>query len=354
MGYKSRQHYVPKFYLKNFSNTEASIGTFNLLSERYIKDASIRNMCQKNNFYGADKKMEEFLAKEIESGAAKIIETILMTNEFPSDLDEYQHLLAFLLVSEARNLKMADSQNKMVDYIAKVLLEGDPEFRKEGIDLDTITIGLKEPANHMIEFALESVKMVADLEPLLIQATGARTFITSDNPLIRYNPFYLDNDYPGGFGYMGRGLMLFFPIAHDKCILLYDRIVYDIPGAKDNVLSLNKARDIDRLNDLFYLNAYNNLFFSQRTPQTYIENLHHSNKKYPKLRDLSREVKTMKQIDSPNEIIHFANNRVTNKIKFSWLKYKAIASRIPIPKHMGGVNRMENPFIRAEVLSKNN
>ncbi|WP_267897364.1 hypothetical protein [Peribacillus glennii] len=43
-------------------------------------------MCQKNNFYGSDKKVENFLNEDIESKASPIIKGIINTNEFPSEL----------------------------------------------------------------------------------------------------------------------------------------------------------------------------------------------------------------------------------------------------------------------------
>ncbi|MEH7000886.1 DUF4238 domain-containing protein [Priestia megaterium] len=352
MGQKNRQHYVPKFYLRNFSDTERSINTYNLANEKYINNASIKDMCQKNNFYGADKKMETFLDKEIERKASVIITNILKKNKFPyQNVEDYVHLFSFLLVSEARNLKSADSSDQMVDYISKIFLQGNPEFRESGIDLDSYKIGYKEPANEMIKMALESVPNVVDLEPLLIivEKTGARKFITSDNPLIRYNSFYLRNNYPGGFGYLTRGLQLFFPVSYDKCILFYDSYVYDIPNAHENVLVLDRARDVDQLNELFYLNAYNNIFFNQKTKESYIEKIHYKNKKNQNIRDLEKEIKTFKEGNSNNAIINFTHNRVSKKIDFSWLKYTEYSKQLTIPAHMGGINRLESPFIRETV-----
>ncbi|WP_252240254.1 DUF4238 domain-containing protein [Cytobacillus solani] len=38
MAEKNRQHYVPKFYLKNFSNSKKSIDTYNISNSKYIKN----------------------------------------------------------------------------------------------------------------------------------------------------------------------------------------------------------------------------------------------------------------------------------------------------------------------------
>ncbi|WP_342615078.1 DUF4238 domain-containing protein [Peribacillus frigoritolerans] len=345
MGEKNRQHYVPKFYLRNFSDTEKSIDSFNIINSKYIPNASIRGMCQKHNFYGADNKVENFLDKEIEAKASVLIK------KFPNiNAEEYIHLVMFLLVSEARNLKHADSNNKMADYMAKTLMKEHPDFKD--IDLDSFIIEMKEPANYNIQIALESTPLILDLEPILIvEQTGARKFITSDNPLVRYNSFYLSKRYLGGFGYVTRGMQIFFPISPQKCILLYDSLAYDIPDAKNGVLTLRKARDVDQLNELFYLNAYNNVFFNQRIKKGYIEGIHNKNKQTPKIKELEREVASFKSPDSNGTLISFSQNRVSKKINFSWIKNSEFANSLNIPSHMGGINRTESPYIR-EVLAK--
>lgn len=207
---KNRQHYVPKFYLRNFSDNLNAIDTFNLTNAKYIQNASIKDMCQRHNFYGADNRIENFLNEVIETKACLLIRQVLETNEFPQTMQDYVHLFMFLLVSEARNLKVAESANHTVDMLAKAILEQHPDF--QDFDLDKFTIKLNEPATYNIQTAIEGTPLVLDLKPLLIveQTGGARRFITSDNPLIRYNSFYLSKNYPGGFGYINRGAQFFF------------------------------------------------------------------------------------------------------------------------------------------------
>lgn len=344
MGEKNRQHYVPKFYLRHFSETEKSIDTFNIGNSKYISNASIRGMCQKNNFYGADNRVETFLDKEIESKASIIINEILNTNKFPVGQD-FIHFVMFVLVSEARNLKRADSSDYMADYIAKLLMADHPEI--SDIDLDSFEVKLNEAANHNIKMAMRSLALVLDLKPLLIiEQTGARKFITSDNPVVRYNSFYFSKGYPGGFGYINRGLQFFFPISPQKCILLYDQLAYNIPSVENDVLILKRASDVDKLNELFYLNAYNNVFFNQKTKQSYIEGIHNKHKKTPKVNELEREIFTFQSVDSNNMLVSFGTNHVSKRINFSWMKTSDFANKLVIPSHMGGINREEWPPIR--------
>ncbi|MEQ2529213.1 DUF4238 domain-containing protein [Bacillaceae bacterium CLA-AA-H227] len=352
MGENKRQHYVPQFYLKNFSDSKKFINTYNISRSKYIPEASIRDMCQKENFYGADKKLEHFLNRVIETDTSTIIKDIINTNTFPNkEREEYIQLIVFLLVTEARNLKAADSTNNMFDIMSKNMLSLYPDIKKS--DLDSFKIKLEQPSHHNIKIAIESAPLVYDLEPLLIvEPTGARKFITSDNPVVRYNSFYLEKNYFAGFGHVTRGLQLFFPISPQKCILLYDKHAYDIKGEKNGVLNL-KAREVDQLNDLFYLNAYNNVFFNQKTKKEYIEGIHYKNKNIPKISELEREVSLFKSVNSHGSLFHFSQNKVSKKINFSWMKTSDFAKSLTMPAHLGGVHRTESLVIRRFIEERN-
>ncbi|MGQ8826946.1 DUF4238 domain-containing protein [Bacillus sp. NA_146.1] len=349
MAEKNRQHYVPQFYLRHFSNTGKAIGTFHIARSKYIPNASIKDMCQKHNFYGSDNEIENFLDKEIERKAAIILKGILETNTFPrKSTEEYRHLIRFLLVSEGRNLKFADSNNNIVDFIMKSILKETTEFKDK--NLDDIKIGLKQSPVLGIQYSLEMVPFLMDLKPLLIvEKTGARKFITSDNPLVRYNPFYINKCYECGFGYPNRGIQLFFPISPEKCILLYDQYAYDIPEENNGVLILKKAREVDKLNELFYLNAYNNIFFNQITKRNLIDRIYTENKSEPKTKELEREISTLKSSDSNNELMLISKNSVRKNINFAWMKISDYANSLEIPSHAGGIHRMESRFIRDDL-----
>nr|WP_252240478.1 DUF4238 domain-containing protein [Cytobacillus solani] len=274
-----------------------------------------------------------------------MLKDIIETNQFPKDDDKYYHLVLFLLVSEGRNLKLADSTNHMADFMAKEMLKVHPDFKD--MDLDAFKIELSQPASLNLEAAMKGLPLVVDLEPILIvEQTGARKFITSDNPLVRYNSFYLSKNYPRGFGYITRGLQLFFPISPRTCILLYDSVAYDIPEKRNGILTLKKARDVDLLNELFYLNAYNNVFFNQTTKKDYIEGIHYKNSRTPKINDLEREIVSYNSTDSNSKLIAMSPNKVNKKINFPWIKNSDYTNSLKIPAHMGGLNRMESPFIR--------
>ena len=58
MADKKRQHYVPRFYLKNFSiNSEGkAIGIYNVEKCKFIPSGSLKSQAYENYFYGEDEK----------------------------------------------------------------------------------------------------------------------------------------------------------------------------------------------------------------------------------------------------------------------------------------------------------
>ncbi|KJH56490.1 hypothetical protein CHCC20488_2500 [Bacillus paralicheniformis] len=348
MGEKSRQHYVPKFYLRNFSDNDSSIGTFIIAQTGYRQHASIKDMCQKNNFYGDDKVVENNLHKHIESPVGRIIKRIIETDtipDFEEEFDDYYKLLEFLLVSEARNLKSADSANHSVDVVAKMLLKDDSRFKD--VDLDRYEIGLTTPANLIIQNAIKYTPLILDLEPILIVQKTPRKFITSDNPLVRYNSLYVNRNYHGkGSGLVTRGLQIFLPISSQKCLLFYDSTTYDIPKAKNRIITLTKAREVDWLNELFYLNSYDNVYFNQRIKEDYLKKLYYKNRKFPRTKELDREITFFESTGDNSLLMNMVNNRVEKKIALPWINESKFAKDLILPEHMGGLMRMESTIIR--------
>ena len=78
MTEKKNQHYLPKFYLRNFSyyNNEKQIGLYNIFNSFFIHQAKLKTQGSKNFYYGKDGIIENFLS-EHEGRFAKIVKEII-------------------------------------------------------------------------------------------------------------------------------------------------------------------------------------------------------------------------------------------------------------------------------------
>ncbi len=102
---KKRQHYVPKFYLRNFSveGNGKQIGIFNTNQELYIQNGALAKQAYMPFFYGKDGKIEDLLSLQ-EGEASSVIREIINTGKLPLyNSLEYKILLLFVILTASRN-----------------------------------------------------------------------------------------------------------------------------------------------------------------------------------------------------------------------------------------------------------
>lgn len=100
---KRRQHYVPKFYLRNFSENNKSVGIYLFKENKMIKHASINDNLWKEYYYGEDAVVENKLA-DYEGRWNEIISSILETESLPDTEKDLACLRFFILIASARTL----------------------------------------------------------------------------------------------------------------------------------------------------------------------------------------------------------------------------------------------------------
>lgn len=261
---KKKHHYVPQFYLKLFSNNEKSVGMFTNKSKHYIADASIKTQAYEDYLYGKTDEIENELMR-IEGEVATTIKNILKTKSFPKkDSEEYYTFLLFLTLSEARVSRAGESSNSQLKkFIAETLtISPNCEYTKD--ELDKANFEYTVPNLLPMKVAAKTYLMLLDLKPVLIKSNCDRQFITSDNPIIRYNYFYVVRNYQlRGYGLGTRGFQVILPISPKYAIMLYDSKVYDVNNLNQGIIHLSKGKNIDELNRLIYLNSYLYIFFQQ-------------------------------------------------------------------------------------------
>src|ERR1700676_1796434 len=109
MAKNKKQHYVPKFYLKFFSNKQENthLGLYHFKSNKWIPAADLKNQAYEDYFYGKDAVLEEGLAN-LEEDAAVVLKEIINSEKFPKQCTkEYWLLWTFVLVQTYRTLSSA-------------------------------------------------------------------------------------------------------------------------------------------------------------------------------------------------------------------------------------------------------
>jgi hypothetical protein len=103
---------------------------------------------------------------------------------------------------------------------------------------------------------------VDDLKCCLVRNKTQRDFVTSDDPAILTNRFYMQRLNRCDFGIASSGVMLVLPLTPRYLLLCYDRGVYAIPDKANNCIDVTVAADVSALNELQYLKAAENIYFS--------------------------------------------------------------------------------------------
>ncbi|MEJ0103132.1 MAG: DUF4238 domain-containing protein [Bacteroidota bacterium] len=129
---------------------------------------------------------------------------------------------------------------------------------------DPVLLALVNSADkvHLLDYL--SCKLIVNLSYL--------PFITSDNPVVKYNQFLEAKEaYVGATGIAVKGIQIFLPIHPRMMICLYDPAIYTC-GEDHKVTVITESIDeVHQLNSLQYLNSHSQLFFNDFISKEYIE-----------------------------------------------------------------------------------
>ena len=330
---KKNQHYVPQFYLRNFSNDKKSIGMFLIDEQKQIPYVSIKKTAYREHLYGEDGTLENGLANN-EGEWSRIIGKIVDTEKIDLNEEEYIMLLLFLTLTEARTSKMADYNNAHLSTLINLTFK-----MKKGRDED-LGAHYNIPNLMAMQAAAKMTPILTDLNLLLIINKSNRGFITSDNPVVRYNQYFIFRNYYRNYGLGQMGIQLFVPLNQKICLCVYDDIMYT--PISDNIITICSGSQINELNKLFLYNAYERIYFNNAQKESYI-------------RSLSRYKKESKVFDIPilgarnNYVVPYSYDSVYEKIKLDFFKINPNLMTIPLPLHMAGIMRPKaEEFIQEE------
>lgn len=311
MNEKIYNHYIPQFLMKNFSLNGKSIGLYIKESKRYTEKASIKKICGKDYLYGKTSKLEDLLC-EIEGEWAKIIKKICNSEKLPSNENEKKLLYAFFTISESRTLYIAEQIEKDFNDV----LKNDVKYARylklnqyEAINMDDTKIKLNIPNLIPILCAAKLVESIYDELALVLVVNKTNvSYILSDYPITKYNPYLLDT--ANGYGWKQKGILAFAPISPNCMLALIDEKSYKLRSLWSKKVVIKNKATILELNKLMALQADKFLLFDNKVSKDYIE-LITSEKLKDSITDTSKLC-----------ITHFHAKSVKNKITLPFLKQR--------------------------------
>ncbi|WP_322050569.1 DUF4238 domain-containing protein [Paraburkholderia bannensis] len=256
-----KHHFVPKFYLKRFSEDRKSINAYILKSSKKILSANLANQCYRDYFYGKEPEFERALGAA-ENQASELLKAISETNELPASYAERVSLQVFVMMQSARTAQIADEIDNMADQFFKHVFAD--KAKSEGIDIHDYQMALQEPGRVALQLAMENYPILLDLDIRLLCNSTQEGFITSDNPVVFFNQFMSFRAHTASAGYASKGLQIFFPLDDKRMLCLFDGDVYRAPGKIGSTLTLSDIRDVYELNKLQACSASEVLYFRDK------------------------------------------------------------------------------------------
>lgn len=315
MTKKKNQHYVPKFYLRNFSNNDKNIGMFILDKDIYRNNASIKSVACSDFLYGEDGIVENLLSN-IESKWAYIVRKII--NKKINDFSEEDYILlySFIVISKSRTQKAANTNKYYMEYFKDV-------FEKNGIKnftdnpVETVKDLLKAPNLLEMQIALNNMYLLQDLDIVVLENKTRYGFITSDNPVVYYNQFYARRNYNKNYGIVAKGLQIFMPLSPKYMVCLYDKDVYNV-NYDNKYIPIISKNEIDNLNKLSTMNSDNQIYFNPYLKEKYLKSFKNS-KTNSNIEDAVMEI----PLDGTNDkIIRIGNESIHRYINLKLFKIR--------------------------------
>jgi hypothetical protein len=277
---KKNQHYIPKFYLRNFSfqKNQNQIGIYNLNNKFFHQTSKLKTQGSRNFFYGYNGIIEDLLA-DIEGYLSTAIKKVIFSQKLPpKSTKEHVDLLFFIILTDARNPVQIDNMKTMMSQMKERLVEINPET-----DLKKTVPELTH--DEIIEMAItgipETLFYVMDLDFKILKNETNFPFITSDFPVVKYNQFLESKKwFQSKSGYSASGLQIFLPLNSELVLHFFDSAIYKVGNKKEKIVSIKSEKEIHKINELQFVNCLGTIFFDENATEDYIRFLHEKASKF--------------------------------------------------------------------------
>ena len=323
---KRNHHFVPRFYLTAFQSDVRRIHLFNVSSARPIMHASLRDQCYRHKLYGKSDQVEDFLM-DLENKMAPVLKTVVSSDLLPPVGSlAHDRLMTFAAMQMMRTPKQASLLNRLVDKGVKQAYSRSAS--DYGVDIEHLRFGWKDPVLVMLDMLPTVSRCFADLSAHLVVAAGA-AFITSDNPVFKYNQYCETVQHEGVTGALQKGLQVFVPLSPRHQLVLYDGSTYRVSVGRSSRSSRAKQSDIDQFNKIQIVAAEENVYFSDWQQMEDVDRLEQRTKQF-RIEDPMVAVEFGADEDPSSSLIHEFERMENISLNLTFLRVKEGAAKIPV------------------------
>lgn len=285
-----KHHYVPQYYFKLFSKGDRRIHLLFKKDERIILNASIKDQCYHNKFYGTTS--NENLLSTIEAVHSKTLKKILaiVWNEVEGPYEteviakDFSLLWEIPIFQRSRSKlqihKESPAMESMCLEFFRLHLESQPNAEENREIIEQIKKGnirVIESPQHAIlrslDVGFECTKLFSDLNFYFLRNCTGYPFLFSDSPVVFCNTYYKNVKDRGVLGAQTPGLQIFYPLDSDTLLMLIDDQVYGGWYKNNLVVDLVEESDVSQLNALQLHHSSDSVYFADACYVEYVERL---------------------------------------------------------------------------------
>lgn len=320
------QHYVPRFYMKNFSTIKKSkkeekvlIGFYQFNQSLLKNNIPIKSICSEDYFYGEDGKIEKYLSTK-ETKWAKVIYDIINTNEYNLDSLQENLIKEFAVFQYCRTLGTYNYQKDMMSEMLQKLVS----YEVHDVDDEIVRSMVNEKVQNewctsdIIDMCDSLVESIDDLNISIIRFDTTSKLITSDMPIIIINPFC-----PDTVGLETVGIVILFPVSPNVIVVIYDGKIYN---------SCRPYMVIDKEEDVINLNKYQVISAEERIMsknQNELKTIISDSNLILKRNEYNKNRKVNTGFDGRGTIIHTKSRSIGYDFELSFCKLPKYINKIP-------------------------
>lgn len=335
---KKKQHYLPQFYLRSFSNqsNKKQLGIYIPETNFYHASTKLKTQAYEKFYYGKDGEIENRLA-DIENDLSKVFNAIIQKEILPIEKSVgHTLIMLFMILTQLRNPKSIDRLKHMNTELEKRLIEIDPSAN---INKLVPKISHDEVVELSLGILENGVSVTADLGYKLIINKTKIPFLTSDNPIAKYNQFLIKKKWPfSKTGFATVGLQVFIPLSPNHMLIFYDKSIYKIGYRKRSTFLLTNIKDVNELNTLQFVNCYSTIYFNEMVTENYLNKLNVQSCKFKKSKLINSESSNLINKDSeisPDQntkknLIIFSTQEYNTNLSLSFLKFHSGSKKITL------------------------
>lgn len=223
-------------------------------------------------------------------------------------------ILTFINFQYSRTPKMKKAIDDSIEKLGNELVESILKKKDSQIKLIWEGAHLTSIAESLNGGAL----LLSDLYGFVTINKTKIPFITSDHPVIFYNPRFCN--FEGGHeGTQSPGLCIFYPLSRDVLLIFYDSEYYKFPQNKEGNFITNEE-DILKINKLQYHNCEDFIYFFEDSFEKSILDEIKEFKKSFKKTERSRLDKFYSAQKPNSELLRMGFENIREKLDFSFFE----------------------------------